>query len=187
MRKDIIRPTIRRPVAEEKNSICDFFEIVLKHTFLINGIDDLKESLEEEIQDKKRKIDQDFETDGVDRFFLLAEYSGEIIGTVEYGESNELIKKLTDNEFKDILEIGTVFVHPKYQKRGVASLMLYHILQKLSGEGVREVCLDSGYKSAQKIWCKIFGLPAYCFENYWGEDHHMIWKVDVKEALEKLK
>lgn len=172
---------------EERSYIYDFFEIVIRNTFCINGIGDLKESLEEEIQDKKRNIDQDFETDGKNRFFLIAEYGNEIIGTVEYGESNELIKKAADNEYKDMLEIGTVFVHPKYQKRGVASLMLYHILQRLSGEGVREVCLDSGYKIAQEIWCKMFGSPAYFLENYWGEDHHMIWKVDVKEALENLR
>lgn len=181
-----IRPTIRRPMVEEKDSIYDFFEVVLKHTFYINGIEDLEELLEE-IQDKKRNIDQDFETDGKNRFFLIAEFNGEIIGTIEYGESNELIRKVTDNEYKDIPEIGTVFVHPKYQKRGVASLMLYNIFQRLSDEGVREVCLDSGYKAAQKIWCKIFGSPAYCLDKYWGEDDHMIWKVDVKEALEKLK
>lgn len=41
-----------------------------------------------------------FKTNGIDRFFLLAEYNEEIIGYIEYGISNELSNKCTSNELE---------------------------------------------------------------------------------------
>lgn len=175
---------IRRPRIEEIDLINDFFTIMLKHTFDINKISEIEE-LEEEIGNKKRYINQDLETKGMDRFFLVAEFNDEIIGTIEYGASSDFINKCTNNEFVDMLEIGTVFVHPKYQGQGIASLLLYDLFQELFNKGVKEICLDSGYKAAQGIWCRKFGHPEYCLENYWDQgNHHMIWKVNIDEALE---
>ncbi len=178
---------IRTPGTEELNSIYAFFQIVLKDTFEINGIGDLAELLEEELQDKRRCINQYFDTDGRDRFFLIAEFNHEIIGSIEYGLSNELLKRCTNDEMKDLYEIGTVFVHPKYQKKGISSLLLHHIFNALNSRGIEEVCFDSGYRIAQKIWCGKFGEPEYYLRNYWGEgSHHMVWRVRVKDALYKI-
>lgn len=181
-RHDII---IRTPGIEEIDSIYTFFQTVLKDTFEINGIGDLPELLEEEIQDKKRGINQYFETNGEERFFLIAEYKHEIIGSIEYGLSNELLNRCTNGEMKGLYEIGTVFVHPQYQRQGVVSLLLYGIFSILDNRGIEEICFDSGYKIAQKIWCRRFGDPEYYLRNYWGEgSHHMVWRVSVKEGLE---
>lgn len=179
--KDI---TIRRPGIEERESIHTFFEEMLVDTFEKNNVSDMKELLQEEILDKKRYIAQDFETEGEERFFLLAEHKGEIIGSIEYGPSNDLLNSCTGGEFKDMLEIGTVFVRPDWQKRGISVLLMYSLFEELKEKRVEEVCFDSGYKIAQGIWCKRFGSPAYYLENYWGEGfHHMVWRVKVKEAL----
>ncbi len=183
--KNIDNVIIRRPRIEEIDLINEFFIIMLKDTFEINGLGSLKELLEEEIQDKKRYINQDFQTNGIDRFFLLAEYNEEIIGSIEYGKSNDLLNKCTDHKFKHLYEIGTVFVHPKYKRQGVASLLFYKLFQKLESNGVKEICFDSGYKTAQKIWCKKFGEPEYFLKDYWGKGtHHMVWRVNVKDALD---
>ena len=174
---------IRRPRIEEIDSIEKFFAIVLKDTFEKNGIGDLK-ALEEEIQNKKRCIRQDFESDGKDRHFLLAEYNNSLIGSAEYGISNELLNQCTRHKFRDVLEIGTVFVHPGYQRRGISSLLLSGTFQNLYDREVKEICFDSGYRIAQKIWCKRFGDPEYCFRDYWGKgSHYMIWKVKVEDAF----
>ncbi|MDF2842890.1 MAG: N-acetyltransferase [Herbinix sp.] len=179
---------IRRPKLEELAAIHAFFEMMLKDTFEANGVSNLTELLEEEIQVKKKYILQDVTTDGKDRFFLLAVYDGEIIGSIEYGASNEVLNSCTNNKMKDILEIGTVFVHPKYQKQGISSILLNKIFQELDRKLIQEVCFDSGYKIAQSVWRKKFGSPAYCFNDYWAVGFpHMIWRVKVKEALEILK
>ncbi len=179
---------IRRPVIDELAGINAFFEMMLKDTFEANGISNLTELLEEEIQVKKKYILQDFTSNGKDRFFLLAVYEGNLIGSIEYGASNEVLNKCTNNEMKDILEIGTVFVHPKYQKQGVSSILIYNLFLKLSSNLIQEVCFDSGYKIAQAVWSKKFGSPNYCRKDYWAVgSHHMIWKVGVNETLEILK
>lgn len=179
---------IRRPVIEELADINTFFEMMLKDTFEANGVSDLTDLLEEEIQTKKKYILQDFTTNGKDRFFLLAVYDGKIIGSIEYGASNEVLNKCTNHEMKDILEIGTVFVHPKYQKQRVSSILLYNLFLVLCSNRIQEVCFDSGYKIAQSVWSKKFGSPSYCFNDFWAVGaHHMIWRVKVAEALEILK
>ncbi len=182
--KDI---TIRRPGIEELERIHAFFEEVLVDTFKKNNIYDRKELLQEEILDKKRGIAQDFDTEGKERFFLLAEHKGEIIGSIEYGLSNDLLNSCTEGELKDMLEIGTVYVRPDWQKRGVSALLMHSLFEVLKEKQVEEICFDSGYKIAQSIWCKRFGNPAYYLENYWGEGaHHMVWRVKIEEAIERL-
>jgi len=176
---------IRRPRIDELDSILEFFELVLKDTFEMNGISDLKELLDEEILDKDRCIKQDFMTNGIDRFFLLAEYQDKIIGSIEYCIANDLLNSCTNHELEGMLEIGTVFVHPEYQGQGVGPLLLYSIFKELDNRAVEEICFDSGYKTAQKIWCKKFGTPQYLLENYWGEgSHHMVWRLNVRKSLE---
>ena len=178
---------IRRPRIEEIETINSFFVMVLNDTFEMNGIGDLKELLEEEIRDKRKSLNQDFESNGLDRYFLLAEYQGEIIGSIEFGLSNDLIKQCTNDEYKDLFEIGTVFIHPSYQRHGIVSILLFHLLQEIQKREAKEFCLDSGYKIAQGIWRKKFGEPEYFLKDFWGEGApHMIWRVRVNETLEKL-
>ena len=179
---------IRRPRIDELDSILGFFERVLTDTFQMNEISDLKDLLEEEIQDKERCIRQDFMTDGIDRFFLLAEYEDKIIGSIEYGIANVLLNSCTNHELEGMLEVGTVFVHPEYQRQGVGPLLLYSLFQELNKLAVEKICFDSGYKTAQKIWYKKFGSPQYLLENYWGEgSHHMVWVLNVRKSLELVK
>jgi rifampin ADP-ribosylating transferase len=153
-----------------------FFEMVMEHTFQANALGDLSELKSEEIEDKKLKIRQDLATGGKERFFLLAEYQGQIIGTIEHGLSSDLLRECTNHELSAVPEIGTVFVCPEYQRQGV--------FQELRRTNVEEVCLDSGYKEAQKIWVHIFGEPAYFLKDFWSQgNHHMVWRVKVEEML----
>lgn len=58
------------------------------------------------------------------------------------------------------------------------------IFEEMEKKGIEEFCFDSGYKSAQEIWIKIFGQPQYFFNDYWGEDaHHMIWRLRVRDVI----
>ena len=175
---------IGRPKAQDIELINEFFEIVIRDTFEKNEITDLVDIIVEEIEDKRRCLNQDIESDGKNRYFLIAKEKDKIVGSIEYGASNELIISCTNGKLKGLMEIGTVFVHPDYQNKGIGSRMLNLIFIELEKNGIRQFCLDSGYKSAQKTWISKFGNPEYHLKNYWGEDSdHMIWTISVEDMI----
>jgi N-acetylglutamate synthase-like GNAT family acetyltransferase len=175
---------ISRPKLEDAELINEFFQIVIRDTFERNGISDLVDTITEEIKDKRRCLNQDIESDGKNRFFLIAKEGEKIVGSIEYGPSNDLIISCTNGELKDVVEIGTVFVHPDYQDKGIGSRMLDLIFKEMEKKGIKELCLDSGYKTAQKIWLRKFGKPEYHLKDYWGEGFdHMVWRLNMKDVI----
>lgn len=153
-----------------------FFEGVLVDTFHKNGLNHLRQELADEIADKRRCLKAYYESQGKDYYFLVARTNGRIVGTIACGPANPLIVTETQGKLKDILEIGTVFVHPDYQGKGLGMELVGEIQKVLTRKGAQSFCLDSGYPLAQKIWTKKLGHPQYYLENYWGEgSHHMIW------------
>jgi GNAT superfamily N-acetyltransferase len=180
----VLNIEIRRPKNEDKNELNQFFRTVIADTFMKEGIGDKLEDMEDEIEMKKTYLITDLESNGEKRFFLIALDGAKIIGTIEYGAASDLIRKCTDNAFKNLIEVGTVFVAPDYQRKGVGNLLLNKIYLTLSNKGIEEFCLDSGYVRAQKIWKKKYGDPDYLLEDYWGEGyHHMIWRLKVEDLL----
>lgn len=174
----------RRPRNEDIKELNRFFRTVIADTFTREGIGDKLADLEEEIKVKKTYLESDLESNGEKRFFLIALDGARIIGTVEYGPASDLIRRCTDNAFNDLIEVGTVFVDPDYQRKGIGNLLLDKMYLTLSIKGIEEFCLDSGYRSAQKIWKKKFGDPDYLLEDYWGGGyHHMIWRLKIDDVL----
>jgi GNAT superfamily N-acetyltransferase len=91
---------------------------------------------------------------------------------------------LKEMKLKNLVEIGTVFVHPDYQNKGIGSMLLNLIFIELKKNNIKEFCLDSGYKNAQKTWINKFGAPEYHLKSYWGQDaDHMVWRVSVEDVL----
>ena len=174
---------IRRPKYEDIQELNHFFEIVITDTFIKEGIGDLVNEMKEEIETKKQYLAADLDSCGENRYFLIATNGNQIVGSIAYGPANELICKCTDNAYEDLIEIGTVFVHPQYQNNGIGNLLLNAMYRALQNKGTEEFCLDSGYKTAQKIWQKKYGSPSYLLNNFWGEgSDHMIWKVKLSKV-----
>ncbi|MFJ7677855.1 GNAT family N-acetyltransferase [Peribacillus sp. NPDC097198] len=175
---------IRRTRTEDIKELNQFFRTVITDIFIKEGIGDKLEDIENEIEAKKTYLESDLESNGEKRFFLIALDGDKIIGTIEYGAASDLISKCTDNALKNLNEVGTVFVDPDYQRKGIGNLLLNKIYLTLHNKGIEEFCLDSGYISAQKIWKKKYGDPDYFLENYWDEGyHHMIWRLMVDDLL----
>lgn len=175
---------IRRPRNEDIEEINQFFVTTIKDTFAREGLSELLNSIENEIEIKKEYLKCDINTNGKNRYFLIAVDTNcnKIIGTIEYGPPSELINNCTNKELKDSPEIGTVFVHPDYQRRGIGNLLLNAMFLILLSRGITAFCLDSGYKNAQKVWKKKFGEPAYLLKDYWGNGYdHMIWKRSIDD------
>ncbi|MDN5352824.1 MAG: aminoglycoside 6-adenylyltransferase [Clostridiales bacterium] len=172
---------VRRPQIEEQERVLDFFKCVLEDTFEKNGLSHMTDTLISEIEDKKRCLFQDFESEGESRYFLIAVAGETILGSIEYGPSNDLIGTCTQGVLSDCFEIGTVFVHPDYQKNGLGEHLLKALFSEMKRVGISEFCLDSGYPIAQKIWLRRFGTPAYHLKDYWGKGaDHMIWLIKTE-------
>ena len=175
---------VRRPKNEDIKQLKEFFKIVITDTFIKEGLGGKLNDIKEELEIKNNFIESDVKSNGEKRFFLIALYDSKIIGSIEYGPVSELIKKCTNNAYVGMIEVGTVFVHPGFQRIGVGNLLLKEMFDILRKNGVREFCLDSGYSSAQKIWKKKFGDPDYLLKDYWGAGNdHMIWRIQVSDCL----
>ncbi|MBS4203067.1 GNAT family N-acetyltransferase [Lederbergia citrea] len=180
----MINVEIRRPTAENIKELHYFFRIVIKDTFSKEGIGNKLDDIEDEINDKKKYLESDFESNGEKRYFLIALDNDKIIGSIECGPASELICKCTNNAFNNLMEVGTVFVHPDYQRNGVGNLLLNTMYFTLQRKGIEEFCLDSGYVRAQKIWKKKFGDPDYLLKDYWGEGFdYMVWRIKVNDLI----
>lgn len=175
---------IRRPRINDLKKLNHFFHIVISDTFTKDGIGDQLESMKNEIESKGKYLENDFESNGEKRYFLIALHNEKIIGSIEYGPASDLILKCTNNALRGLPEVGTVFVHPDYQKNGIGNLLLNKMYVTLQSKGIIEFCLDSGYINAQKIWKKKFGEPDYLLKDYWEKGYdHMIWKIKVSDIL----
>jgi GNAT superfamily N-acetyltransferase len=169
---------IRRPRTEDIDELNQFFRIVITDTFLREGLSGLIDDIEAEIESKKNLLQMDFNSKGEKRYFIIAFVGGKIIGTIEYGPASEIIQDCTNGNLGNHVEVGTVFVLPDYQRQGIGNKLLAEIFQTLKSRGIKEFCLDSGYKNAQTIWKKKFGNPDYLLKDYWGQGQdHMIWKI----------
>lgn len=175
---------IRRPRIEDTGELNQFFQIVIRDTFAREGLSELLDDIQNEIKSKKQYLESDLNSNGINRYFLIAtdKKYNKVIGTIEYGSASELIQICTNGKLKGLYEVGTVFVHPDYQRRGIGTFLLNVMFLTLLNRGIKEFCLDSGYATAQKIWKKKFGEPDYHLKDYWGEGcDHMIWRRSTDE------
>jgi|GEM_PF-627020 len=171
---------IDRPRLEDLEETSRFFKKVLTYTFESNGINDMAEDLELEIKTKIKYLNQDHKSGGQKRHFLIAKMDDKIVGTIEFGPANALIKEAGDAYLSTLPEIGSVFVDPEYHNLGIATIMLKAICDVLKKQGIQVFCLDSGYGNAQKVWAHKFGVPKIILKDYWGEGlDHMIWQVVI--------
>ncbi|MFB4322983.1 GNAT family N-acetyltransferase [Paenibacillus sp. BR1-192] len=168
---------IRRPNRSDMKAMEHFFRFVITDTFAKEGLVDLSEDIEQEIDSKIRCLNADIATNGEQRYFLIGLIDNSVVSSIEFGPSNALIRKSSNGVLRDVVEIGTVFVHPDYQQQGIGSLMLQIMYLTLLNKGITEFCLDSGYTRAQKIWKKKLGEPDYVLQDHWGRGiDHLIWR-----------
>ena len=173
---------IKRPKYKDVDELKKFFELIIVDTFIKEGVGHLKDDIRDEINSKIKYLNEDLESNGKKRYFLVAFLNDKIVGTIEYGKASELINKCTLGKLKAVVEIGTVFVHPNYQRKNIGNILLNSMFITLLSKGIEDFCLDSGYKIAQKIWIKKFGEPNYLLKDYWGKGYdHMIWYKNLNE------
>jgi GNAT superfamily N-acetyltransferase len=175
---------IERPKTNERQEIRALFDVVIKHTFALENAVDEVELMDELIADQQDLIDLDFKIDGQDCFFLVARLNGKIVGTICHRPCSDVIIDCAGKQAALMVEIGSMYILPQYQGKGIAKQLLNAMYETLAQKGIDEFWLDSGYTVAKKVWAKVFGEPSIIMKDYWGEgiDHHL-WYRKLDEVL----
>ncbi|GAB6108177.1 GNAT family N-acetyltransferase [Fusibacter bizertensis] len=169
---------IVRPQNKDVAAIEVLFERVLEDNWEKNGLWDLESDLQEEIELKKSFLAMDLSTQGKEKYFLIAKVDGRVVGTIEIGKANETIETCGSEFINELPEIGTVFVLPEFQGRGIGSFMMEAMCQYLKKESYKGFFIDSGYKTAQEIWIHKYGEPTFLLKDHWGPGlDHMVWQI----------
>lgn len=157
------------------------YEVFEKTVPIAIGGED-SESIEEIkaiINSKKNMVDKAVNDTSI--AFFIAKINGKIVATVAYTLCSEDMKISTKNKINNIGEIGSLFVLPEYQGKGIGSILIQYMESYLKERGIEEYSLMSGYKDAQPKWIKKFGKPLITVKDYWGVGvDNMIWvcKID---------
>ena len=167
---------IRRLKEEDIQQVLQFFRMVSIDTYERNNITNYEEAIEDELLTKGRYLQQDVDSNGRERHFLVAFDGDKVVGTIGLYIANHVAVKLTQGEVEGIYEVGTIYIAPDYQRLGIGKLLLKSMMFVLHARQIGKFCLDTGFATAQEVWLHILGEPTYLFEHHWGDGaHHMIW------------
>jgi GNAT superfamily N-acetyltransferase len=168
----------------DKEAAYQVFEVAIPDAFEREGIGDLKEFIQEEILYKKSMIDASLEQPQSDIFFLTAKIGDKVIGTISFAHCDKDMEKCFDGEIGVIGELGSLYVLPDYQDQGIGSALINALAVELHNQGIKQFCLESGYKRAQERWTRKFGVPYKVLKDYWGLGaDNMIWLCKVVDYL----
>lgn len=174
---------ICRPLPSDLPRVRRFLEMTMRHSFKINGIVGAELELVAAIQAKYQDMLEDVQSDGEQRFHLLAWQGELLVGCIGYGPPNELIRKHMGISSDEHVEVKSAYIHPSYKRSGIGVALLTEIVKQLKAGGWSEMYLDCGYGLSQPFWEKQFGQASKILVDYWGpKEHHMIWKVLLRTS-----
>jgi GNAT superfamily N-acetyltransferase len=168
---------ITRPLEEDVAELKSLFQVVISHTFEQDGIGDLKEAINEEVEKQISFINLDLQSSGQEMYFLLAKDRGKIIGTGAFGKPSQTVREQLEIEEDNIPEITSFYVLPNYQGEGVGTFLYNSILLSLLVKNVKEICLDGGYQKSIGYWTNKIGEPDVVLPDYFGEGlKYVFWR-----------
>jgi len=169
---------IRQVLREDLKALEVFFELVIRDTYVKEGIGHLEKEILEEVAQKMTYVSDAIGNNESKHYFLLALEDKKIIGCAAYGPSSHLIYDHIAS-LKDVVELGSVLIDPVYQNMGYGKALVDKVIDEIS-TFTDEFCLDSGYTIAKKIWTKKFGQPKLILKDFWGPGFdHYIWHINL--------
>lgn len=178
--------SVSRPRIKDKEEIIDLFRITIQNNFNQEGIGGLNKDIDKEVDKQIDLLDQDFETQGKNAYYLIAKSGNKIIGTIAQSQPDSIIRNNLKIDLTNIPEIASVYVLPHFQNKGAGTFLYDNMIKHLKQNNVNEFVLGSGYQKAQQFWIKKNGEPVLLLKDYWNAgSHHMIWHVKIKN-LQKI-
>lgn len=176
--------TISKLTSGDRSAANRIFEISITDAFEQEGLGDLREDIDQEIEGKKELLKSAICGTNPGTFFLLASVEGEAAGTISFGPCGEDIRVCTGGRLNRVGELGSLYVLPQYQNRGIGSALIRSMAGWLNEQEIGQFCLDSGYTRAQQKWLRKFGEPYVNVPDYWGPGNpHMVWLCKVKDYV----
>jgi len=174
---------IVQPVIGDINKIYELLETTIHDIFHREGILETHlDDLINEINGKKEIIKDFFRDNKHEYYYRIARIEDDIVGTIACGQANDVIKKHLKLDYKITPEIKSVYVVPKYQRKGIGRMLFENIIRLLKDMGILEFCLDCGFTKSQNAWRHIIGEPTIVLYDHYGKyAHHMIWHRRVSE------
>ncbi|MGB4636530.1 MAG: GNAT family N-acetyltransferase, partial [Limnochordia bacterium] len=154
MKRGIQGLKIERAAPADLESAYKVFEESIAAAFAQEGI---SQDAPAEIEYKKQLIRSSVHEDASAFIFFVAKVGGKVVGTISYGPCGDDIRRCLGEELEDLGELGSIYVLPGFQGRGVASALIAAMLEYLQSRGVRRFYLDCGLKAAQEKWLRKFG------------------------------
>ena len=183
MTKDHLK--IKTATLKDKKAIKYLWDEVIHHAFKHDQIESFLDS-KDELDFKMEQLNHAFKSETM--HYFTAYENHRLIGTIAYGTPpNRGILRRTNNALNDMIEIGSLYIHPDVQKSGYGRYLLLFILNHLDKQGIKEVCFDSIIETSKKIWSKMFGLPTYEIPSKKHDFVHMIWVVDIKTSIKRIE
>jgi GNAT superfamily N-acetyltransferase len=179
--KECSNVTISKLNYGDKKETLKLFEITIKSAFAEQGVGHLTEIIAEEVENKMRMM-KSFLEGNTEYLFLIAKLEGKVVGAISFGKCGNIIQECCSLEINPAGELGSLYVLPEYQHKGIGSKLINSMMIHLRQSEVENFCLDSGFKKAQAKWTKKFGQPYKVMKDYWGEGtNHYIWYCRVKD------
>lgn len=120
---------------EDIPSVSNLFKVTIADAFEREGLGHLQADIRQEITAKIRKANDSLNPLETDVYFWVARADGIIIGTVSYAPCGEDIRNCTDNRLSAVGELGSLYVLPGNQGKGVGSALIDEVMGFLeSGE-----------------------------------------------------
>lgn len=177
---------IRKPVLKDVIQLNHLFKESIAKAFEADGYGDEIDEIEGEIHIKMKKLMDFIQHPQEESAYLIAEHEGCVVGAISFGEIGHVTHENVPNDFPSEGELGSMYILPEFQGRGIASQMIDAMLKELINMGIKYVSFDSGFKPAQQKWCKKFGEPFKIVKNYWAEGVDLyIWLIHLENFLEE--
>ncbi len=173
--------TISRPDKSDSQKLRQFYTLAITDAYRSEGGDvSHRAEMLGDIESQMVNIEKDFASNGQDEYTLVAKMGSEIVGTMAYGKPNKDIVENYEIDVENVPEIKSAYVLPGFHGKGIGTRLFGEIKEVLAGMGVREFCLDSGYKKAQAFWTHKLGTPVKTVQDYFAKDSHlMIWHCKI--------
>jgi len=179
-----LRITIQPLSQHDLTSVKALFDVCIHSTFIQENLLHLSDVCQSEIQYKCALIDDALGPKQRGFRFWVARTNDQIVGIISYGPCGEDIIKASKGTLAHLGEVGSLYVLPEYQNRGVGSALIQAVLVELAREGISQFVLDSGYRLAQARWKRKFGDPWIEIPDYWGPAMpHCVWRCQTAEFL----
>ena len=172
------------PDIDDRSGVVHLLERSISDAFIQEGLDDIGEEIQSIIDTKKIMFDEFVQNPGQTTQIFVAKETDQIVGIISFAPRGKEIRDCTGQELEGIGELGTLYILPEYQNQKIGSALIRTLVQYLAEQGVRQFCLDSGFKRAQRRWLRKFGEPYLTAQDYWGPDgDHMVWLCNVQDHL----